>query len=118
MLDPIKKTKRQDEVFARLLVGREISLPPIISYGSPNTKGPSAGKPGPVMTEENAVPHIDSTIKAFRLFKANLREVYVIGLAVAEPGWCRACRSNEDHSVLGRHCCDCTVVPIGATPRT
>jgi hypothetical protein len=27
----------------------------------------------------------DSTIKAFRSFKANLREVYVIGLAVAEP---------------------------------
>ena len=42
LVDPIKKTERQDEVFARLLVGREVLLPPIISYGSPNTKGPSA----------------------------------------------------------------------------
>jgi hypothetical protein len=42
LVDPIKKTERQDEVFARLLVGREIPLPSIISYGSPNTKGPSA----------------------------------------------------------------------------
>ena len=87
LVDPIKKTERQDEVFARLLVGREVLLPPIISYGSPNTKGPSAraraSYPG-----RNAAPHHewDSTIKAFRSFKANLREVYVIGLAVAEPG--------------------------------
>src|SRR6516164_2586821 len=84
LVDPIKKTERQDEVFARLLVGREVLLPPIISYSSPNTKGPSAraraSYPG-----RNAAPHHewDSTIKAFRSFKANLREVYVIGLAVA-----------------------------------
>jgi hypothetical protein len=45
-------------------------------------------EPGPVIQEENAAPHHewDSTIRAFRSFKANLREVYVIGLAVAEPG--------------------------------
>ena len=46
LVDPIKKTERQDEVFARLLVGREVLLPSIISYGSPNTKGPSAGSRG------------------------------------------------------------------------
>ena len=94
LVDPIKKTERQDEVFARLLVGREVLLPPIISYSSPNTKGPSAraraSYPG-----RNAAPHHewDSTIKAFRSFKANLREVYVIGLAVAEPG----CVPDLDH---------------------
>jgi hypothetical protein len=99
-----------------------VILSPIISYGFrlAKYKRPQRWKPGPVIQEENAAPHHewDSTIKAFRSFKANLREVYVIGLAVAEAGWCRACRSNEDHSLLGRHCCDCTVVPIGATPCT
>ena len=82
LVDPIKKTERQDEVFARLLVGREVLLPPIISYSSSNTKGPSAraraSYPG-----RNAAPHHewDSTIEAFRLFKADLCEVYVISLA-------------------------------------
>jgi len=40
-------------------------------------------EPGPVIQEENAAPHHewDSTIEAFRLFKADLCEVYVISLA-------------------------------------
>jgi len=67
-----------------------VILSPIISYGFrlAKYKRPQRWKPGPVIQEENAAPHHewDSTIKAFRSFKANLREVYVIGLAVAEPG--------------------------------
>jgi hypothetical protein len=54
----------------------------------PNTKGPDAGSRGQLPREENAAPHHvwDSTIKGFRSFTANLREIYVISLAVAEPG--------------------------------
>jgi hypothetical protein len=63
-----------------------VILSPIISYGFrlAKYKRPQRWKPGPVIQEENAAPHHewDSTIKAFRSFKANLREVYVIGLAV------------------------------------
>src|SRR5262249_42934965 len=33
----------------------------------------------------------------------------------AKLSGCRACHSDEDHN--GRHCCDCTVVPNGATSR-
>jgi hypothetical protein len=46
-------------------------------------KRPRRWKPGPVTKEENAAPHHvrDSTIKAFRSFKANLRAIHVISLA-------------------------------------
>jgi hypothetical protein len=56
--------------------------------GPPNTKGPGAGSQGQLPREENAAPHHiwDSTIKGFRSFTANLREIHVISLAVAEPG--------------------------------
>jgi hypothetical protein len=52
-------------------------------------KRPRRSKPGPVTKGGNAAPHHvwDSTTKAFRSFKANLREIHVIGLAVVASFW-------------------------------
>jgi hypothetical protein len=61
----------------------------LIQVGWNFRKGhPGAASQGQLPREENAAPHHvwDSTIQAFRLFTANLREIYVITLAVAELG--------------------------------
>jgi|SRR6516165_744127 len=56
--------------------------------GPPNTKGPGAGSQGQLSGRKHAAPHHvwDSTMKGFRSFTANLREIHVINLAVAELG--------------------------------
>ena len=51
LVDPIKKTERQDEVFARLLVGREVLLPPSSVTVRQIQKAPAL-EPGPVIQGE------------------------------------------------------------------